>query len=75
MVAVAFEKITPAPRLLIVREDNWLHVMLAAGKKLVIRVAIGDDESVEAVADRLSAGGYPAEADRVRVMQQEARKG
>lgn len=75
MVAdVAFEKIAPKINLPIVREELWLHVM-APGKKTVIRVAIGDDENLEALADKLSAAGYPAEADQVRLMMIEARRG
>lgn len=71
----AFEKITPRAKLAIVREENWLHVMLLPDKKMIIRVAIGDDENLEALADTLSARGYPAEADRVRVLMIEARRG
>lgn len=75
MVDVAYERIAPRTQIDIVLEENELHVILLPDKKLLIRVAIGDDENLEALADRLSEGGFPAAADRVRVMAIEARRG
>lgn len=58
----------------IIRQGTKVTIELASTGSVLAVCAIGDDETLEKIADLLSSKRLPADAMRLRKMAQDARK-